>query len=184
MESFKEISKSNGYRLLKQTVIAACEKRCFNTMGCTVKIADACYARPCNKFKWVIDRAKHYSHKTGVPVSKLLTAWEEQRNYWYQNYYQDANQPKLNRADVLVVEGKDELQELFKKGFRCPACNGISRNPITCTSEIKIKGKTCNWKAYGLLGTLGKGLYVFPKDIAIGTEIFMPIVLEEKGSSE
>jgi hypothetical protein len=40
------------------------------------------------------------------------------------------------------------------------------------------KGKTCDWKAYGLFGTLGKGISVFvKKEIRIET-IFMPVSWE------
>ena len=42
----------------------------------------------CGKFKWVVDRAKHYAEKTGLTFDEILKGWEEKRNYWYMNYYQ------------------------------------------------------------------------------------------------
>lgn len=187
---FKKLSTSRGYHTLKQSVIEDCMKGegCFSITGCTKTDPNVhnrhtikCFHQYCDKFKWIIDRAKHYSHKTGVSIEKILDAWEENRTYWYMNYYQESAQPKINKKDVLIVES---LEEFFKKvrdlGFRCPACSGISNNPYRCTSGNKLKdGKTCNWRVYGLLGHLGKGLYVFVKDRATGHTIFMPVALEK-----
>lgn len=38
----------------------------------------------------------------------------------------------------------------------------------------------CNWKVYGLFGHLGKGLYVFAKDVAQGEQVFMPLAWESE----
>ena len=48
------------------------------------------------KFIWVICRAKHYSVRTDKALEQVLTEWEENRSYNWNNYYQDCNQPKLN----------------------------------------------------------------------------------------
>ena len=186
MESFKTISKSEGYKSLKAVILRdiararESAKRGYSD-GCGVKLyTNSGKNQYSYQFKWIIDRAKHYSHKTGLSVSKILTAWEKDRNYWYMNYYQNANQPKIKGKNILVVESREDLRPYFKKGFRCPACGGVSLNPTRCNSEVIVEGRTCDWKAYGFLGTLGKGLYVFPKDVAVGTDIFMPIVIEEE----
>ncbi|RKJ35209.1 hypothetical protein D7X33_38520, partial [Butyricicoccus sp. 1XD8-22] len=42
------------------------------------------------KYDWIIKRAEHYAEKTGLHVDEILNAWEEDRDYWYQNYYQEA----------------------------------------------------------------------------------------------
>lgn len=46
------------------------------------------------KFKWVIGRAMHYAYATESSIEFILNHWEEKRNYWWLNYYQDSHQPK------------------------------------------------------------------------------------------
>ena len=189
METFKEISKSEGYQSLKKTVIRDCMKGggCFNTMGCKVDNVQ-CFHRYCDTFKWIIDRAKHYSYMTNISVSHILNSWERDRSYSWNNYYQDANQPKIRKNKVHVVENREEIKHLGSKGFRCPYCGGVSTDPFECDSGIIVKTikmggpatRQCDWKSYGLFGTLSTGIYLFVKDIALGKNIFMPISLEEK----
>lgn len=47
-------------------------------------------------FRWVINRAIHYSHHTGRPIHEILNDWESKRDYWWLNYYKEGRQPKLN----------------------------------------------------------------------------------------
>ena len=194
--NFKELSKSKGYINLKKDIIrdalqgynisANKEKPtsfCFNNNGCIMHNTNSyvCNPEPCTKFKWIIDRAKHYSHITKIDIITILDTWESDRSYWYQNYYQDCNQPKINNNDILIVEDATDFKRRFTRGFRCPACGGISTSPTTCNSGIKQSNSSrtiCNWKSYGLFGTLGKGLYVFMKDKALGQTIFKPLELE------
>ncbi len=139
------------------------------------------------KLQFAVDRAKHYEEKTGVPSSEILTAWESRREYWYMNYYQNANQPLIEGDSVRVFETKEDLLEAIgKEGFRCPHCNGVTRNPYACDSGIRMplintKGRSepCNWKVYGLFGSLGKGVYVFVKAELRGENMFKPIAWEE-----
>lgn len=134
----------------------------------------------CEKFKWVIDRAKSYEAKLNIPWTDILTSWETNRDYWFLNYYQDCNQPKITSDKVRVFESVDQMLEAIgEKQFRCPACNGISTNPYRCNSGIKTQnGKECDWAVYGLLGDLGKGVFVYCKDKINGENIFMPISWE------
>jgi len=132
----------------------------------------------------VIDRAKHYSHVTDVPIVNILNAWEKHRGYWYMNYYQDGNQPKLHKGcNIFVYDTTLETAELLEKGFRCPACGGVSTDPSKCNSGKKMsfsKSGICDWKVYGFFGDLGKGAYIFIKEKARGTRIFMPIAFEKE----
>jgi len=137
--------------------------------------------------KFAIDRAKHYEEKTGVSACDILTMWENARTYWYMNYYQYSNQPLLTES-VRVFETVEELYEsIGDKGFRCPYCNGVSKNPYECNSGIKLpllNSKTeekqiCNWKVYGLFGSLDKGVYIFVKSELKVEHIFKPIAWEE-----
>jgi hypothetical protein len=176
---FKELSSSWGYKKLKAEVIKDCLKGqgCFNINGCNQK-QSGCFHRYCDKFKWVIDRAKHYSYRTGLPIVEILDEWERDRNCWYMGYYQNGNIPKLHGKQVIVMDTMDDFNAIKGQGFRCPSCNGISKDPQTCdTGIIKYNG-ICDWKSYGLFRTLGKGAYLFIKERVIGIEIFYPIAFE------
>jgi hypothetical protein len=134
------------------------------------------------KLKWVTDRAENYAEKTGLAAEDILNTWEKNRNYWYMNYYQDANQPLLQGDKIRVFETEYDLRDSVNKdGFRCPACNGISKDPYECNSGQEIsKGKICDWKVYGLFSDLGKGVYIFVKEKMYGQTIFMPIAWESE----
>lgn len=104
-------------------------ENCFNENGCDhefyrmepednpglIKMGFTSYCRKiskcghkyCDKFKWVIDRAKHYAEKTGRPFDEILEIWEKNRTYWYMNYYHEANQPLAGRK-----YGKEQLPKL------------------------------------------------------------------------
>ena len=145
------------------------------------------------KLAWVVDRAKHYGENLGVDPCAILDAWEEKRDYWYMNYYQNGNQPLIDASYVRVFETVEDLKaEIFGKGgFRCPACGGVSNSPYRCDSGLKrksIKGKkevteVCDWKVYGLFMELGKGAFVFVKSELRGERIFMPIHWESAAAS-
>lgn len=136
------------------------------------------------KLKWIIERVNHYSTITGVSESDILNAWEEKRSYWYMNFYQEPNQPIIdgNGNRVKVFDSIEDFKKsLGNMTFRCPACGEISTDPYKCNSGKKVsKNKTCDWKVYGLLGDLGKGMFVFIKEKMIGEQIFMPISWEIK----
>ena len=184
---FKRLAESEGYQRLKKTAICDCVegRGCFNTMGCNKQPIGYekgdCFHRYCDKFKWVIDRAKHYAYVTGLDIVEILDTWEKARTYSWLNYYQECNQPKLNKHKrVLIYDTlEDALEEFGKDGFRCPACNGVTTNPYTCNSDVELEnGKICDWKVYGLFGDLGRGVYLFIKSKARGERIFTPIALE------
>jgi hypothetical protein len=132
------------------------------------------------KIQWIIDRAKHYAEVTGIEAAIILNTWEDRRNYWYMNYYQENNQPLLTGATVRVFDTQDDLMDsVGKSGFRCPMCNGVSKSPYKCDSGSEMsKGKRCDWNANGLFGTLGKGVFVFVKDTMASGTIFMPLAWE------
>lgn len=167
------IEKSEGYKSLR----AAIEGDCRSGWPDSDRMA---------KLTFACDRAKHYEEKTGVPAGDILTAWEGRRNYWYMNYYQDANQPLITGDSVRVFETKEDARAAIGKGgFRCPRCKGVSANPYECNSGVKLilrdgnKPEKCNWKVYGLFGALGKGVTVFVKSELRGWEIFMPVAWEK-----
>lgn len=137
------------------------------------------------KLAWVLARARHYAEKTGLTPESILDAWEERRTYWYMNYYQECNQPEIKGDTVRVFDTVAELlASIGSTGFRCPACEGVSKSPYECTTGLPMKGKgkqqTCNWKVYGLFGHLGKGVSVYVKEKLAGESLFMPVAWEEK----
>lgn len=133
------------------------------------------------KLQWIIDRAEHYSKITGIGSSEILNTWESQRDYWYMNYYQDCNQPLLTNPNVRIFENEKELHESVSENkFRCLSCGGVSTSPYECNSGKEMsKGKICNWKSYGLFGTMGKGTFIFLKEKMKGENIFTPVSWEK-----
>lgn len=70
-----------------------------------------------------------------------------------------------------MFDTKDAFfDSLADKGFHCPSCGVISKDPYKCS---------CGWCSYGLLGTMGKGVTVLVKDGIIMSHIFMPVAWEE-----
>lgn len=172
-----------GYESLVEKIKEDCEH--FDGSG-QDKEKTKCTCRHCNKFKWIIERVKHYGEKTGLDWKDILASWEESCSYWYMNYYQDCNQPLIEGERVKVFESvEDMLASVGDKKFRCPACKGITTNPYACDSGLEMEkatkktpAKVCNWKVYGLFGDLGKGTYIFCKDKMKGETIFTPISWE------
>ena len=117
-----------------------------------------------------------YSKALGMNKTAILRALENRRDYSAINYYQRAKFPKLE--GVRVFDTEEEVRQICaSKKFRCPACEGVSTDPYDCDAG------ECDWKSYGLLHTLGKGLRVVCKDTFLENgmvhEIFMPLELEE-----
>jgi hypothetical protein len=128
----------------------------------------------------------NYAQAIGKSELEILEAIENFRIYSVVNYYQDANFPLLD--DIKVYQTEDELREIVgKAGFRCPACEGVSSNPYECDAGVVRDGVICNWKAYGLFKTFGKGLRftIVEKFMEIPKvdEIFMPVAMEQEGET-
>ena len=134
----------------------------------------------CEKFKWIIDRAKHYAEKTGLSYQQVLESWENDRDYWYMNYYQDCMQPELNDTCKIFKNVDEFKKSVGDNGFRCPVCKGISTDPCKCNSgKEKQNGKKCDWKSYGLLRGLNC-VHLYFIEERKNAEIFMPIAWEKK----
>lgn len=167
------IEQSEGYRKLRAAILA-------DTKNLRSE------AERMRKLTFAVDRAKHYADKTGIDASEILTAWESRRDYWYMNYYQDANQPEITGDSVRVFETVDDATAAIgKAGYRCPYCKAVSSDPYECNSGVEVKRtedgkqlKVCNWKVYGLFGHLGKGVSLFIKDQLRIATIFMPVAWE------
>lgn len=131
--------------------------------------------------KYLREKLADYSLSLSIPQEEILQAWEDQRNYSAINYYQECNQPSIKAGKVKVFNTVDDmLKAIEDKQFRCPACEGISKNPYKCDSGKEISnGKVCDWNVGGLFGDLGKGAHVFCKDKMRGETIFMPVSWEK-----
>ena len=140
---------------------------------------------PLEKIEWIIERAKHYQLKTEKPYQEIIDTWVSKKDYWYINYFQEENQPLITGEDVYLFENREAAKESFKElGFRCPRCGGISKSPTECDTNIVVDKKTCDWKSYGLFGTLGKGVTIILKDTISIENIFKPIAYEKEGESD
>lgn len=119
-----------------------------------------------------------YSQVLEQSQADILQALEDARTYSVVNYYQAANFPSLHGVALFdTVEQFKARYPLLK--YRCPACEGVSSDAFECDSGVIRNGKKCDWKAYGLFRTMGKGMRVaFVKDFLkrpIVYEIFMPV---------
>lgn len=152
----KEITKSTkrGIDSLKESVLKDCEN-----------VEDS------DKYKWIINRAKHYAEKTGRTYKEILEIWEKDRSYWYMNYYGDFSQPLIRGDNVIMYDDwVKELTSRFGKNpkkwaFECPSCKNVQtiqdfidfgiEEPETkvfmsCIGRW-VKGKACDWTLGGLL---------------------------------
>lgn len=171
---------STGYESLK----AAVEKDCldhggtFHPEGCC-NCTPGCAAHAfCEKFKWVIDRAKQYGEITGLDWNAILDAWEEERPYWYMNYYQEATFPKPDGENVHIFDTEADFEKAVgDTGYRCPRCGKVCSWPYTHTTPDDA---ACGFVLGLVLPELGdtNTAYVFFKDTMRIDEIFMPIAWE------
>lgn len=141
------------------------------------------------KLEWIHARCLHYAERTGIPAKTILVGWEARRTYWYMNFYQDANQPLLDEKIRIFPTQQALRDSVGGHGFRCPNCRGVSKDPQVCNSGVvlgRLKRPTavCDWKAFGLFGTLGKGVDILILETEDGSgmrqgNIFMPIAWEQ-----
>lgn len=128
-----------GIESLKSAVIYDTEmgENCFNENGCDHKFyrtvpsppnmkefsetmcirVSKCSHKFCDKYKWVIDRAKYYAENTGKTFEEIIEIWENNRTYWYMNYYQESNQPLNGRkkTDEQVIKTAERIEFLKKE---------------------------------------------------------------------
>lgn len=126
----------------------------------------------------LLDRiVPEYASLLGITQSEVLQAIESNRTYSEVNYYQESHFPLLDK--VSVFESLNDFKDKYPSGkYTCPSCDGSSTSAYECDAGKDKNGKPCNWKSYGLFGTMGKGLKVVIKDDFLKSpkvhEIFMP----------
>lgn len=120
---------------------------------------------------WMDSMIREYAEVLGITPEATFTAMEANRRYWSANYYQQANFPPLGK--VRVFDTQADLETAIPNGtrFRCPACDGSSNHPTVCDSGHKFGDKVCDWKAFGLFRTMGKGFRCVVKERALKGEV-------------
>lgn len=138
---------------------------------------------------FIRNRVAQYSEILGFTPIEILTAFQKAKNVNAPNYYQQAIIPDI--AGVTIFENAKEFRECFpSRRYVCPSCEGISTNMTVCDSgkPMNNSGEICDWKAYGLFGTLGKGFRFLVKEgfleKSVVYEIFKPIELESQKVDE
>lgn len=137
---------------------------------------------------FIVNKCIEYAKEFDFTPIQVFNALESKRGYWYVNYYQEANFPKVK--DLVIFNNRKEMIDKIKPelGFRCPNCHQVTKSPYQCnsgsiTQDIKDgKQRTCNWKVFGLFRSMGTGIIItikdeWPQDPQI-EEIFMPISFE------
>lgn len=123
----------------------------------------------------------NYSQVLGLSEDEIMAAIEARRDYSAVNFYQEAKFPKLD--DVTLFESAEEVRDRYSSGkYRCPSCSGVSTDPYVCNAAPAAGKEQCDWKSYGLFGTLGKGLRVVVRSTflehPVVHELFMPLEAE------
>lgn len=106
--NWKQVAQSPGYKSLKAAYIKDVKESASRKNPMRGK------AEYLELFNWVINRAKYYAHHTGMSIEDVLLGWESKRNYWWLNYYQEGNQPKL-RSDAIKPKGIRGLRKSYKE---------------------------------------------------------------------
>ena len=93
-----------GIETLKDSIQILCNEGqgCFNPNGCDhefyrkvpqdnpnllkysktiTKCVSKCFHKYCDKYKWVIERAKQYADRLDVSYEDIIACWEEHRKY-------------------------------------------------------------------------------------------------------
>ncbi len=86
---WKHFSQTQGYKSLKEAYMRDARKAGKDARAMLDK--DELY----KKFQWVISRCLHYSKALNKKPWDVLDEWESKRDYWWINYYQESNQPKI-----------------------------------------------------------------------------------------
>jgi hypothetical protein len=128
---------------------------------------------------------QEYAAAFGVEQGALLAAWERRRTYQAASFYRRTNFPRVET--VTVLDNMRDFKKRYPSGcFRCPACGGVSTNPVRCNSNLEIgegeARRTCDGKSYGVDASGGQVMRVAFRDGFLDkpgvTEIFMPVELE------
>ena len=123
---WKYFSQTTGYKSLKDAYMRDARKAGTETRPMRNK--DEFY----KKFQWVINRCIHYSQALNKTPWEVLDAWESKRDYWWMNFYQDSNQPKIRKESISKkprnVRG---IKKYYKRGHGWSESNNLINNRIS-----------------------------------------------------
>lgn len=93
------------------------------------------------KLAFISERAPEYAKALKITNAEAWKILDDTRNVNRENWWQNANVPKL--SDAIVVKDKEEFKKKFPSGKSvCPSCKSESSDYQECA---------CGWKSYGLL---------------------------------
>lgn len=101
-------------------------------------------------FNWVIARAKHYAEFTGRPIHEILNEWEAKRDYWWLNYYQECNQPKLfNSPNIKPIGIRGTIKYYKTSKWYVGEPERATRSLQKCLHELALMARTkkAKWTA-------------------------------------
>lgn len=125
--NWKHLATTPGYKSLKAAYVADVEKDAKSTRSMRDK------AEFLKLFREVIGRAKHYAHYTGKAVFEVLNEWEDERTYWWLNFYRN-HIPKLHKK-VLKPRAISGIRLYYKGCGYTP----ITRKHMVCHAIIKMQ---------------------------------------------
>lgn len=131
---WKHLATTEGYRSLKSAYVHDVQEASKQKHPMREKL------ELLNKFNWVINRAKHYSHHTGKTIEEVLNEWESKRNYWWLNYYQDGCQPKFRTRNIKPL-GVNGMRKQYKKMYRHDPAKARERMKAYLAYETKNSPK-------------------------------------------
>ncbi len=126
---------------------------------------------------FIRNMTKNYSEVLGYSEYEILKAIESKRTYSAANYYQLSKFPILDNRVKIFATTTELLETTKNTKFICPACKKVQLSPYACTD------KDCDWKSYGLLGTLDRGFRFTIKDSFLDTpmidDCFLPVAFAD-----
>lgn len=84
---WKKVSKSEGYKSLKAAYIYDVQEEHHRARRRIMTMRNKSEFR--RHFKNVIGLAMKYSHYWDIPIDQVLTHWENNRTYWWLNFYNE-----------------------------------------------------------------------------------------------
>ena len=104
---WKSLAKSKGYKSLKAAYIYDLNRKCCSRSK----------SKYLEHFNWAIGRAKHYAYHKNISIEAVLNEWEEQRDYWWLNFYQNGNQPKFHSNSLKPIGEKGLKKRRKLRGY-------------------------------------------------------------------
>jgi len=126
--NWKALAATDGYKSLKAAYMRY--KKSRNTFRSKQELY--------THFRWVIGRAIHYSHFQNRRVEDVLNGWETKRTYCWINFYQECNQPRL---DKKFSKHPHTLRGTIRSIKRCRWGGKARQKARVCSEIIRFQKK-------------------------------------------